>query len=139
VTYTKIKVSGEKLIDTIREVSNEHPDYLYEAPQDMRDKVAFEAACFYVHKSPAGPVAGCIIGAALTRLGVPLDELSKYEGIGAGAVVPKVLDLTGPREGVALVMAAVTQDAQDGNGYDRRRTWSEAVAEGEQRAGLELV
>lgn len=137
MAYEKITVSGEKLINTIREVADEHPEYLYEAPADMLEEVRYDAACFYVHTSPAGPVCGCIVGHALHRLGVPLDELALHEGSGAGRAIPEMLELTGLQAGVSLTMATATQDAQDGAGIDgKRHTWSNAVAIGSSRAGL---
>lgn len=135
----KISVSGEKLINTIREVAAEHPDYVYVAPVELGVDPE-NGPCFYVHPSTAGPVPGCIMGVTFSRLGVPLDVLAEYEHDSAGSVIQRVLDVTAPLAFEARVFANAAQDAQDGAELDgRRRTWSEAVSHAERRANTELV
>lgn len=72
-----MKITDEQLISTLRALAAERPDYVYKAPAHM---TGFK--CFYVHTDssgePTGP--GCIVGAALHRLGVPLEVLAEHEG-----------------------------------------------------------
>lgn len=133
MAYEKITVSGEKFINTLREVAAERPDYVYEAPDSLRTP-GYEEACFYVHPSPDGPVAGCIIGATLERLGVPLDVLKYFEHDSAGRVMDVLLNITGPMAGAARDIAVAAQDAQDGSLNGGKLNWSDAVAHGEGRA-----
>lgn len=126
----KITVSGEKFISTLREVAADNPDYVYKVPDALAHSESYsEGSCYYVHPSPAGPVAGCIIGATLVRLGVPLAALAENENESAHRVMDEVLNLTGPQADAARTMADITQDAQDGS-YGARSTWADAVAKG---------
>ncbi|MGW1859348.1 hypothetical protein [Streptomyces collinus] len=124
---TRVTVPASKVIETLREVVAEQPDYTYEAPAHMAGEGA-PLSCFYVHvdgnDEPDTP--GCLVGHVLNRLGVPLDRLAMYEGTGAGGMVAAVLDVTGHPDEVGNVVdvLAFTQDAQD-NGS----TWADALAD----------
>jgi hypothetical protein len=137
----KITVSAERVINTLREVASEHPDYVYETPEALRDSNYGERECWYVHPYPAGPVAGCIVGQVLVRLGVPLDVLGEYEHRPARGVVPALLDITGLASSNAHTMLAAAQSAQDGaadyGDYEdgTRIPWGDAVAYAETVAG----
>lgn len=72
-----IKVSAERVIEVLREVVAERPDYVYSAPEGRR---AHGATCFYVHGEGTDAVPGCVVGVVLNRLGVPLEDLAEYEG-----------------------------------------------------------
>lgn len=134
--FEKITVTGEQIIGELQAIASEFPDYVYETPAEMIDEHG-AGSCFYVHPSPAGPTPGCIAGLVLSRLGVPLDVLSTYEFHWATAVAERVLDVTGPLSGSAVVALQVAQSSQDGeDGY--KSNWADAVAEGLSRTGVTL-
>jgi hypothetical protein len=140
--FTKPTVGAEKLIQTIRDVADDNPDYVYEAPEHMK-VTASDPLCYYVHTSADGLKAGCLIGKALNTLGVPLEVLKANEGAGAGSLIPRVLDLTGSSEAVysAISFAVYAQSAQDGaeSVTDTRMPWGEAVQAAEFNAGLAVL
>jgi hypothetical protein len=115
--------TDEQVMTTLRQVVNERPEYVYTAPKHMRD---FEGdpSCFYVHTDVNGGASepGCVVGAVLNRLGVPLESLAEWEGASAHAVAMRVCYMP-PRTAAALSRA---QDAQD-NGT----TWERALASAE--------
>ncbi|MGQ5602971.1 hypothetical protein [Streptomyces sp. EKS3.2] len=82
------RITDEKALATLREVVAERPEYMYSAPNHMKEDER-DASCFYVHTDEDGSLvsAGCAIGVVLHRLGVPLDALAKEEGCRALGVV----------------------------------------------------
>jgi hypothetical protein len=68
-----IEVTTEQVYRTAREVVAEKPDYVYINPMGAR--AGDGANCYYVH----GNEPGCVVGAVLHRLGVPLEELARFE------------------------------------------------------------
>jgi hypothetical protein len=122
-----ITVPATKVLQTLREVVAERPEYEYKAPADM---LSYEdsSMCFYVH----GDQPGCLVGHVLNRVGVPLSVLAQREGVGAYSVVPQVLNLTGEPDDVATVQDVLTevQYAQD-----QGATWGEALEEATRKPG----
>jgi hypothetical protein len=122
----RIKATEAQVMSTLRAVVAERPGYVYNAPEHMRTEDNGNE-CFYVHVDRHGgrPEAGCLIGAVLSRLGVPLAELAKWEHFGvsvmAGAVVEASVDV--------VSVLAIAQDRQD-NGA----TWAKALAAAEHGA-----
>lgn len=80
----------DKVIQTLREVAAERPDYVY--TNEYGNRANGETTCRYVHHAD-GPEAapGCIVGHVLHRLGVPLESLAAREGGGAIAVAVRTL------------------------------------------------
>jgi hypothetical protein len=78
-------VTDAELVDALRMVVAENPDNVYTAP----DHMASGDSCFYVHYAPftGDLTAGCMVGAALERLGVPLEDLSAAETLPADTVL----------------------------------------------------
>jgi hypothetical protein len=85
-----VNVTAEKVLETLREVVAERPDYVYEAPEGYTAGAG--VTCFYVH----GDVPGCVVGHVLNRLGVPLSDLALVEGRGAYKVADWFLNITDP-------------------------------------------
>jgi hypothetical protein len=120
-----MSVTTGRVMETLRDVVAEQPEYIYEAPEHMAHRHVMEGvACFYVHTDADGGIAtsGCVVGAVLNRLGVPLDALADWEGYGAFTVSRKVMSM--PME--ARYALARAQDAQDFGG-----TWADALAAAE--------
>jgi hypothetical protein len=120
--HERVKLSEAQIMDTLREVVAEQPDYVYAAPQHMaRPNVE---SCFYVHADADSTNIrpGCLVGAVLYRLGVPLERLAAHEGTGASCVT-SVLVNTDDR---AVAVLDLAQGAQD-----KGSTWSEALAHAE--------
>ncbi len=90
-TAVEIEITDEKALATLREVVAERPEYIYSAPNHMKEDER-DASCFYVHTDEDGSIvsAGCAIGVVLHRLGVPLEALVKEEGCRAYGVVARL-------------------------------------------------
>ncbi|MFD3952198.1 hypothetical protein ACFWRC_19505 [Streptomyces albidoflavus] len=105
----RIKVTPEQVLDVMREVVAEAgEEFVYKSPTGL-------GICLYVHRTFGGgaDVPGCLVGQVLHRLGVPLDELSRYEAQLALTMAPKLVD-AGENEDLltsALNNAQMTQDA----------------------------
>jgi hypothetical protein len=117
----RINVTESRVMDVLREVVAERPDYVYKAPGHQ---VAGLESCFYVHTDAEGndPKPGCLVGAVLHRLGVPLEELAEREGTGAYIVASELLCTT-MGAAHALDYAQSCQDAGD--------TWAGALSAAE--------
>lgn len=76
-----MEITDTQIISTLREVVAERPDYVYKAPAHMEG--AISGACFYVHTDGGAGKPGCIVGYVLNRLGVPLADLTVWEGTSA--------------------------------------------------------
>jgi hypothetical protein len=113
-----IKVTGSAVIETLREVVAEQPEYVYEAPEQQ---TTTQLSCFYVH----GSVPGCVVGHVLNRLGVPLHVLAGYEGSDARLLVDRTLSFDGDPEDAndARLALQAAQAAQDGG-----MTWGGSLA-----------
>ncbi|MDH6123845.1 MULTISPECIES: hypothetical protein [unclassified Kitasatospora] len=126
------KFSDDQVLETLREVVAERPELVYEAPTHQRDD-ADPGMCFYVHYDADGenPTAGCLIGTVYNRLGVPLEELARYEGrpanaLGSGGLVQVSRAMT-------TLLVWVQED------QDQGRTWAEALGRNERFAPTALV
>jgi hypothetical protein len=120
-----IKVDATKVMDTLRTVVAERPDYVYEAPEEL---VTDGASCFYVH----GDAPGCLVGQVLNRLGVPLTDMERYEGTGAYSLLPHVVELTGDPDAADDVATALTEAQYQ---QDQGVTWSKALELATRRIG----
>ncbi|MER5883111.1 hypothetical protein ABT160_04725 [Streptomyces sp. NPDC001941] len=92
LSKTDAVVTDEKVLETLRELVAERPDYVYSCPEHMEGKVdGGDAACFYVHTDEDGSLVspGCAIGVALHRLGVDLESLADVETHQASVVVSR--------------------------------------------------
>ncbi|MGW0087826.1 hypothetical protein ACWDWS_02225 [Streptomyces sp. NPDC003328] len=107
-------------MELLKEVVSERPEYSYSSPEFMTREDGM--SCFYVHKDEEGNnvSAGCAIGVVLNRLGVPLEELEKYEGMTSAQIVPKLV--TGVQRKTVHVLNAM-QAYQDEHMH-----WGEAYA-----------
>jgi hypothetical protein len=121
--------TDEQIQATLAEVVAESPEKVYLAPDhmaisDYEDSPLAGLSCFYVHTDEAGnnPECGCLVGAVLYRLGVPLETLAENEGKGAWEVGGNLGLPSASRRLLANV-----QDAQD-NGIP----WAEALRTAEQ-------
>ncbi|MFF5371361.1 hypothetical protein [Streptomyces sp. NPDC013187] len=116
-----IALTDEQVLSTLRDVSDESPEKVYEAPAHLQDEWG---SCYYVHTDEDGnQSAGCIVGAVLHRLGVPLLDLRKVETYGADAAFP-LLEIKGVSSQVKSFLRHV-QGKQD-----RGQTWGKAVRDG---------
>lgn len=98
---------------TVTELVAEQPDYVYSSPEHQRSALT----CFYVHTDEDGDNAapGCLVGAALHKLGVPLDVLSGYEGKDAYRAASNLLTLPSDEQrNSALQFLSAAQSYQDG-------------------------
>jgi hypothetical protein len=113
----------EKLIDTVKDVAHESPDYVYDYATE-----GIGRACTYFKKSGT---PGCIVGHALHRMGVTLDDMMYEDETGCDrnyneehtiTDLVNALDLPiGPHQ---LEWLAAVQGKQD-----NRQPWGQAVIE----------
>lgn len=78
VKFNPSTITDEAILNMLKAVVEEKPDYVYSAPEYQEEP---DASCFYVHTDEnQEPVsAGCLVGAVLHRLGVPLSMLALHE------------------------------------------------------------
>jgi hypothetical protein len=119
----KVKVSAVDVLETLRTVVAERPDYVYAAPADQDDT---RASCFYVHGAGEDAQPGCLVGHVLYRHGVSLDDLAAHEGAGAHDVTTALVDLMGEPDAVRETLGALLEAQGQ---QDDGATWGEALAE----------
>ena len=109
-------MSIDDVISAVREIAAEDPGHVYSPP-------AGSTLCSYTHEQPDGSlVPGCLFGAALHRLGVPLETLHKHESLG---IVPVLLRHLGIDISYTtrIKLEAVQREQDNGE------PWGEAVKE----------
>lgn len=124
----KISTTFADVVAAVTAVVSEDPERVYSAPEhQLHGKVG---TCFYVHtntdamRTPRS--AGCVVGAALHRLGVPLETLQRYEGSPASLVMVDTIDLGSMHDEMnAGEFLGRVQREQDGG-----TPWGEALAIG---------
>ncbi|GAA2294375.1 hypothetical protein GCM10010149_47940 [Nonomuraea roseoviolacea subsp. roseoviolacea] len=116
-------ITDAQLIDAIKTVAAENPDRVYTSPEHM----STTGTCFYVHRDEATDELspGCLVGAALHRLGVPLETLQRNEDTNAFNLLSKLFPMLTTQ---TCSFANSAQMDQDGG-----RSWGEAVAYAESR------
>ena len=100
-----IKVS--EVAKEVRRLADTFPNFQYKAP------------CKYLEEKDGEKVGSCIVGQALVNLGLDKDELSKYEGESAYAVLNETCEVDSMNQ---LEWVDTVQDHQD---YGR--VWGEAI------------
>ncbi|MFD9205936.1 hypothetical protein ACFVZM_06610 [Streptomyces sioyaensis] len=107
----RITVDEETVLQTLRDVVAERPEYVYEAPEHMR-VMTTPASCFYVHTAEDdADTCGCVVGHVLNRLGVPLEEMKRYEGSSAYDMVDELINTS---ESAILAMDAAQRYQDSG-------------------------
>jgi hypothetical protein len=123
-----IELTEENVLDALEKaVEEKGEDFIYvnNEGHSSRNKFGETAAimCHYVHYDDGTPIAGCIAGNVLNRLGVSLDALSDYE---TQPIKTVLINLTDAEEvtfdsKVSLLLSNA-QCAQDGG-----QTWGDAL------------
>lgn len=120
VEFKAEEITDEKFMSTIRELVKEKPEYVYSPPLHQQTFPG-DPSCFYVHtheETGESETPGCLIGAALYKLGVPLDELRNQETNNATTVLTALhIPLSYDARSTALVLQKVQDDG---------RSWGEA-------------
>lgn len=111
-----IKVTSTQVIDAVRAVVADRPDYKYEAPANGGTGLDDSPICYYVHDAEPG----CLIGHVLNALGVPLDALGTVESRSASYAARKFLEITDRPVGTRAFLD-MAQSYQD-----RGATWGQA-------------
>ncbi|MBT2609866.1 hypothetical protein J7I97_16660 [Streptomyces sp. ISL-87] len=116
-------VTDSVVLETLREVVAERPDYVYSSPEYMPADEE-DGRCFYVHKDESGsPVsAGCVIGVVLYRLGAPLEWMEQLEARPASSLAGRLFPQLSDRTMQKLNLVQSAQDNGD--------TWGTAYAKG---------
>jgi hypothetical protein len=110
-------VTDAELVDALRMVVAERPDYVYTVP----DHMACGDSCFYVHYAPDGDemTPGCMVAVALDRLGVPLEDLSERECVPADTVLLRYFPQASPKTALLFKWAQRRQD--------EGKTWADSL------------
>ncbi len=125
-----IEVTMEDVVRVAEEVVSTQLDYVYTNPNGLAAIQQASTDCFYVH----GDAPGCVVGHILHRLGVPLEDLSYYEGLRANSVL---LDL-GDEEVIKMPNRAVSLLQCMQGEQDTGKTWGEAYFSALKRDNLWL-
>jgi hypothetical protein len=127
-TAVEIETTDEKALATLREVVAERPEYVYSCPTHMQE-YDDDLSCFYVHTDEDGSMvsAGCVVGVALNRLGMPLEELAKEEGSTAHAVISRYFPLISKRVRARFNDIQMHQDAKNTWGVSYAKAMGETI------------
>ncbi|MFI9591015.1 hypothetical protein [Nonomuraea sp. NPDC052265] len=124
-------VTNAQFAEAVKAVVEENPGRVYEAPAHQLATVTNPATCYYVHTDPDDGdklSPGCVIGAALHRLGLSLDEIRQCEFDNARQVLFRLF----PN------LSADTRDWANSvqTRQDAKATWSEALDYANSRIGF---
>ena len=111
------------VVAQVRALAQERPDYVYQRPLGNP-----ETECSYLTGADG---QGCIMGQALTRLGVSIEALSTIEGENVMAALPRLAVRTTPSDGWWL---RAVQEQQD-----HGSTWGQAVRRADVQAATRAV
>lgn len=121
-----MNVTDEEIIEALKAVVAENPDYVYKVPAHMRGPVE-NGSCFYVHTDgDSEGTPGCVFGHVLHRLGVSLDELAQYEGDNASIVAAQTTG-SAPSGDVSTFLDEVQMN------QDQGKPWSLALSSAAER------
>lgn len=118
---TKYKFTSADVVKEVKKLAKERPDFNYKNQEGYKKN-----GCSYVAATIGSDKGeGCIVGQALSRLGVSRDDLVEQdsyisEGVTAGSALENLIYDTTEAKDVVFLNAV--QKAQD-SGF----TWSEAV------------
>ncbi|MGW1673268.1 hypothetical protein [Streptomyces sp. NPDC002324] len=115
-----ITTTDAQVMATLKQVVSERPEYTYSAPEYMVVGEDAPASCFYVHVGKDGQSvsAGCGVGEVFHRLGVPLEEMRRYEGQTSLQMIKHVISGVTRETANKLRIFQAEQDSQ--------RTWGES-------------
>jgi hypothetical protein len=127
-----IELTQENVLDALEKaVEEKGEDFIYvnNEGHSSRNKFGEAAAimCHYVHYDDGTPIAGCIAGNVLNRLGVSLDILSEKETQPIRIVLSELMDeevVTLAFDSKVSLLLSTAQCAQDGG-----QTWGDALKE----------
>lgn len=120
----KISVTFAQVVEVTQRLADANPEHVYRAPEHME---GLGPRCYYVHtnedvaKTPRS--AGCIVGAVLNELGVPLESLQQCEGSPAWLPVETFLEFPDGERTQAQDFLGFAQVRQD-----EGTSWGNAVA-----------
>lgn len=115
----------------VRRLAAENPDFVYSAPEDLNPTSG--PTCLYVHRTEAGElVGGCLIGQAFINIGLPVDEVAKFDTLTYGGAT-EVLGVFNVSKRVRA-WAGTAQQCQD-----LGDCWAEAVARADREIELEKM
>lgn len=118
-----ITIDHDKALELLREaVAERGDDFVYEPPGDVDD------ACKYTHETDDGDerVAGCGVGLALQKGGVPLGALTELDDTG-GVITSPTCQLTLSIAGFELTERALRVLRAFQLHQDQNRTWKDAL------------
>lgn len=96
-------------------VAEKGEDYVYEPP-------SYTDSCLYVHQDDEGKTScGCIAANVFHRAGVPLSDLSRYEGVRASKVIKKLKINADPLVSRFLNLVQMYQDDKNSWGLAVRK------------------
>ncbi|MGW2919501.1 hypothetical protein ACWDBF_16760 [Streptomyces angustmyceticus] len=122
------EITDELALKTLRDVVAERPEYVYSAPDHMKDHPD-SLSCFYVHKDEDGSTvsAGCAVGVVLNRLGISLEQLAEEEGSTGYGVITRILPQLSPRTKDIFNDMQMRQDSGDPWGLAYAKATGETI------------
>lgn len=127
-----MKITVDDVVQEVRKLATEQPDFNYKdqagvdnggmscsylagmSSTQYKDSELSESGLTYSEARTQGILGkGCIVGQALTSLGVPADALYKFEGMGADYVVGSNVEPSDSHNYSKLVWLLEVQNSQD--------------------------
>lgn len=114
------KIQIQEIVGEVVKLAKERPEFVYKSAD-------LDGSCSYVGGRMRTPEEGkgCIIGQALQRLGMPVEELLKHEGDDVVSLIianPYIVGGDGFADRDARSFLDYVQSLQD-----RKETWGDAV------------
>ena len=145
-----MKITVDDVVQEVRKLATEQPDFNYKNQEGVdnggmscsylagmtstqyKDSALSKSGLTYSEARSKGILGkGCIVGQALTRLGVPDEALYEYEHMGADYVVGSNVEPSDEHNYSKLVWLLVVQSLQDGG-----NNWAESVLRADKQVNL---
>ena len=145
-----MKITVDDVVQEVRKLATKYPDFNYKNQEGVdnggmscsylagmsstqyKDSELSKSGLTYSEARSKGILGkGCIVGQALTRLGVPDEALYEYEHMGADYVVGSNVGHSEESKAGELLWLLEVQNSQD-RGY----RWSEAVDHADKQVNL---
>ena len=145
-----MKITVDDVVQEVRKLATKYPDFNYKNQDGVdnggmscsylagmtstqyKDSALSKSGLTYSEARSKGILGkGCIVGQALTRLGVPDEALYEYEHMGADYVVGSNVEPSDSHNYSKLVWLLVVQSLQDGG-----NNWAESVLRADKQVNL---
>ena len=145
-----MKITVDDVVQEVRKLATEQPDFNYKNQEGVdnggmscsylagmtstqyKDSALSKSGLTYSEARSKGILGkGCIVGQALTRLGVPDEALYEYEHMGADYAVGSIVGHSEESKAGELLWLLVVQNLQDAG-----NNWAESVLRADKQVKL---